>query len=90
LRLKGLFYKAIAKTAILHRFECWAVGIETKQRVSIAKMRMFRWVYGATSKDRIRNQFIRDIVEMAQFRQYGGVRLRWFNHVIRRVNIEIV
>ncbi|KAJ4769085.1 Transcriptase [Rhynchospora pubera] len=53
--------------------------------MSVAEMRMLRWICGHTRKDRIRNDDIRDMVGVAPIEEkLIQHRLRWFGHIQRR------
>ena len=48
-------------------------------------MRMLRWIYSHTRMDRVRNDDIRDHLEVAPIEEnLVRHRLRWFGHVQRR------
>ena len=48
-------------------------------------MCMLRWIYGHTRMDRVRNDNIRDRLEVTQIEEkFVQHRLRWFGHVQRR------
>ena len=51
----------------------------------VAEIRMIRWMCGLTRLDRIRNEVIRSLVEVAPIEEkLREMRLRWFGHVKRR------
>jgi hypothetical protein len=53
--------------------------------MSVAKMRMLRWICGYTRKDRIKNDDIRDKLGVAPIQEkLVQHRLRWFYHIQRR------
>jgi hypothetical protein len=53
--------------------------------MSVAKMRMLRWICGHTRKDRIRNDDIRDKLGVTPIQvKLVQHRLRWFDHIQRR------
>jgi hypothetical protein len=50
--------------------------------MSVAEMRILRWICGHTRRDRVRNEDIRDGVEVAPIdEKLVQHRLRWFGHV---------
>jgi hypothetical protein len=55
------------------------------QQLSVAEMRMLRWICGHTRMDRVRNDDIRDRLGVAPIEEkLVQHRLRWFGHVQRR------
>jgi hypothetical protein len=53
--------------------------------MSVAEMRMLRWICGHTRKDRIRNDDIRDKLGVAPIQEkLVQYRLRWFGHIQRK------
>jgi hypothetical protein len=83
-RLKGKFYRAVIRRAMLYVTECWAIK---KQHIhkSVAEMRMLTWMSGKTRKDKIRNECIRKNLGVASIGdKIREGRLRWFGHVQRR------
>ena len=79
-KLKGKFYRVAVQPAMLYGAECWPV-----KNFHIQKLRMLRWMCGHTRKDRVRNEIIREKVEVASVEnKMREVRLRWFGHVMRR------
>ncbi|XP_070015931.1 uncharacterized protein [Nicotiana sylvestris] len=87
-RLKGKFYKVVVRSAMLYRAECRPVKKSHVQKMSVAEMRMLRWMCEHTRKDKIRNEVIRDKMEVASMEaKLRESRLRWFGHVRRR-NID--
>jgi Reverse transcriptase (RNA-dependent DNA polymerase). len=84
-KLKGKFYKTAVRPALLYGTECWATKKQHVQKMSVAEMRMLRWMCGKTRKDKIRNEHIRRLVEVAPIQdKLRENRLRWFGHVKRR------
>ncbi|KAK9755495.1 hypothetical protein RND81_01G029500 [Saponaria officinalis] len=84
-RLKEKFYRTAIRPALLYSSECWAVKHCHIQKMSVAEMRMLRWMYGHTRKDRLGNEIIREKVEVAPIEdKMMENRLRWFGHVRRR------
>ena len=85
LRLKGKFYRAAIRPAMLYGAECWPVQKQHEHKIGVAEMRMLRWMCGHTRMDKIKNDDIRRKVGIApvaeKMREH---RLRWFGHILRR------
>jgi hypothetical protein len=54
-KLKGKFYRTVIRLAMLYGAECWAIKGQHFQKMSVAEIRMLRWICGHTRRDRIRN-----------------------------------
>ena len=50
---------------MLYGTECWATKKQHVDKMSVAEMRMLRWMCGKTRQDRIRNECIREWVGVA-------------------------
>ncbi|XP_070035700.1 uncharacterized protein [Nicotiana tomentosiformis] len=84
-KLKGKFYRAVVRPAMLYWAECWQVKISHIQKMKVAEMRMLRWMCGHTRMDKIRNEVIRERVGVTPVDdKMREARLRWFGHVRRR------
>ena len=84
-KLKGRFYRTAIRPAMLYGAECWLTKRRHVQQLSVAEMRMLRWLCGHTRRDRVRNEDIRDRVGVAPIEEkLIQYRLRWFGHVQRR------
>ena len=80
--LKGKVYRKVVRPAVLYGSECWPLKKTQVQRLMVAEMRMVRWMCGFTRLDRIRNEEIRDLAEVAPIEEkMRESRLRWFGHV---------
>nr|XP_009799838.1 PREDICTED: uncharacterized protein LOC104245841 [Nicotiana sylvestris] len=85
LKLKGKFYRAVVRPAMLYGLECWPVKNSNIHKMKVAEMRMLRWMCEHTRLDRIRNEVIWDKVGVAPMEEKKReARVRWFGHVIRR------
>ena len=73
------------RPAMLYGAECWTTKRQHIQKMSVADMRMLRWICGHTRRDRIRNDDICDRVGVAQIKEkLVQHSLRWFGHLQRR------
>ena len=67
---------------MLYGAECWPTKIRHVQQLSVAEMRMLQWIYGHTRMDRVRNDDIRDRLEVAPIEEkLVQHQLRWLGHV---------
>jgi hypothetical protein len=64
-KLKGKFYMTAIRPAIMYSAKCWATKGQHVQKMSVAEMRMLRWIFGYTRKDWIKNDDIRDKLGVA-------------------------
>ena len=70
---------------MLYGAECWSTKRRHVQQISVAEMRMLRWICGHTRRDRVQNDDIRDRLWVAPIEEkLVQHRLRWFGHVQRR------
>ena len=84
-KLKGKFYRTAIRPAMLYGAECWPTKRRHAQQISVAEMRMLRWICGHTRSDRVRNDDIRDRLGVAPIEEkLVQQQLRWFGHVQRR------
>jgi len=85
LGLKRKVYRIVVRPAVLYGSECWPLKKTQIQRLTVAEMRMIRWMCGYSRLDRIRNGVIRDLVKVAPIGdKLRETRLQWFGHVKRR------
>ncbi|GMP94361.1 hypothetical protein CsSME_00043841 [Camellia sinensis var. sinensis] len=90
-KLKGKFYRTAIRPAMLYGTECWATKKQHVDKMSVAEMRMLRWMCGKTKQDRIRNECIREWVGVAPIEdKLRENRLRWFGHIQRRPTEAVV
>jgi hypothetical protein len=90
-KLKGKFYRTAIRPAMLYGTECWPMKKQQVTKMSVAEMRMLRWMCGKTRRDRIRNETVREMVGVAPIdEKLRENRLRWFGHVYRRPTEAIV
>ncbi|XP_070017847.1 uncharacterized protein [Nicotiana sylvestris] len=83
--LKGKFYKAVVRPAIMYGAECWPVKKSHIQRMEVEEMRMLKWMCGHTRMDNIRNVDIWEKVYVAPIDdKMWEATLRWYGYVKRR------
>ncbi|MES6387734.1 hypothetical protein U6T19_12255, partial [Cutibacterium acnes] len=51
-KLKTKFYKTAIRPTMLYEAECWATNKQQVHKMSVAEMRMLRWMSGKTQKDK--------------------------------------
>jgi hypothetical protein len=82
LKLKGKFYRTAIRPAMLYGAEYWPTKRRYVQQLSVAEMRMLRWICGHTRRDRVRNDDIREKLGVAPVEEkLVQHRLRWFGHI---------
>jgi hypothetical protein len=85
LKLKGKFYRTVIRPAMLYGAECWPTKRWHVQQLSVAEMRMLRWICGNTRRDRAQNDDICGRLGVAPVEEkFVQHRLRWFGHIQRR------
>ena len=83
--LKEKFYRTAIRPALLYSTECWAIKRHHAQKMSVAEMRMFRWMCGNTRRDKVRNEDICTEIGVGSMEEkMRENRLRWFGHVRRK------
>jgi hypothetical protein len=85
LKLKGKFYRTAIRPVILYGAEYWSTKRRHVQQLSVVEMRMLRWICDHTRRDRVRNDDIRERLEVAPIeKKLMQHHLRWFGHMQRR------
>jgi hypothetical protein len=85
LKLKGKFYRTAIRPAMLYGAKCWPTKRRHVQQLSVAEMRMLRWICGHTKRDRVQNDDIRERLGVPPVEEkLAQYRLRWFGHMQRR------
>ncbi|XP_019262004.1 PREDICTED: uncharacterized protein LOC109239866 [Nicotiana attenuata] len=84
-------WRVVVILAMLYGVKCWPVKKSHVQKIKVAEIRMLRWMYGHTRKDKIRNVVIRDMVRVESMEDmFGESRMRLFGHVKRRDIVALV
>jgi acetone carboxylase gamma subunit len=68
-KLKGKFHRTVIRLAMMYDAKCLSTKGQHVQKMSVAEMRMLRWICGHTRKDRIRNDDIRDKLGVAPIQE---------------------
>jgi hypothetical protein len=68
-KLKGKLYRMTIILAMIYGAECWVTKGQHIQKISVAEMRMLRWICGHKRKDRIRNDDIMNKLGLAQIQE---------------------
>jgi hypothetical protein len=72
------------RPAMLYGAECWPTKKRHVQQLSVAEIRMLRWICGHTRRDRVRNDDIRERLGVTPVEEKPVQhRLRWFEHIQR-------
>ncbi|XP_037776686.1 uncharacterized protein LOC119573544 [Penaeus monodon] len=75
----------VDETAGMDKKEAAPLRKLEEKKLDVAKMKMLRWIAGVARRDRIRNDYIRGTVEVAEIsKRIQEARLRWFGHLRRR------
>jgi hypothetical protein len=86
LKLKDKFYKTAIQLTMLYGAEYWPTKRRYVQQLSVAEMRMLRWICGHTRRDRVRKDDIRERLGVAPVEEKLVQHcLRWFEHIQRRL-----
>ncbi|KAG5565645.1 hypothetical protein RHGRI_001531 [Rhododendron griersonianum] len=79
------YFETLLVAQVEERYWC------EQNKMSVAEMRMLRWICGKTRRDRIRNETVREMVGVAPIEEkLRENRLRWFGHVYRRPGDAVV
>jgi len=71
--------------------QCWAVDKKIKQRISVAEMKMLRYMTGVSREVKIRNEYVERSVGIALIMgKMKENRLKWSGYVTIRENSEAI
>lgn len=84
-RVKGKVYKTVVQPAMLYATETLPLASRHVRKLETTEMKMCRWTCGHTRKDHVRNDDIRNRLEVENISVLcKKSRLRWYGHVKRR------
>ncbi|KAL4196774.1 hypothetical protein AMTRI_Chr04g184840 [Amborella trichopoda] len=87
MKLNGKFYRITVRQALLYGTECWEIKKQGTHRLSVAEMRILRWMSGKIRRDKSRNEYIRENLGVAQIGdKMRERRLRCAGHVLCRLS----
>ena len=69
LRLKEKFYKMVIRSTMLYGTKCWAIKKQHVRKINVTEMRMLRWMCGKIWRDKIRNERIHKMIEVASIEE---------------------
>jgi hypothetical protein len=85
LKLKVKFYRTVIRPVMLYEAQWWPTKRRHVQQLSVAEMRMLRWICGNTKRDRVQNDDIRERLGVTLVeKKLVQHRLRWFGHIQRK------
>lgn len=83
-KTKMKVYKSIYLPTLLSGCETWVLTEKLQKRLQVAEMKFLRRVANVTLMDKIRNEKIRESLEIASVRKYiEKSQLRWWGHMKR-------
>ena len=66
--LKEKFYRTVIKPAMLYDPKCWTMKKVHENKLGVIEMRLLKWIYDKTRKDRLSNEYSRGAVGIAQIK----------------------
>ena len=84
-RVKGKVYRSVVRPEMVYGLETVAVTKKQVEEMEVAEMKMLRFAMCVTRTNKIRNEYIRSAVKVAQLgMKMREGRLRWYGYVMRR------
>ena len=82
--VKICIYSTILRPVLLYGCETWTLTKRLKSKIQATEMRVLRLIHGVTRRERLRNDVIRDALNVKSILLIiEKSQLRWFGHVIR-------
>ena len=84
-RVKGKVYSSVVRPALVYGFETVAVTKKQAEEMEVAQLKMLKFAMEETTKDKIRNEYIRGTVKVKRL----GMKMRkgwlwWYRYVMRK------
>ena len=78
-------YKSVVRPAMLYGMETVSVTERQVGKMEVAELKIVRWAMGVTTKEKIRNKYVRGTAKIAKLEdKLRNARLRWYGQVKRR------
>ena len=85
LEMKGRVYASCVRSSMTYGSETRPLLVNVGLKFERADMKMIRWMYGISLKDRRTNEELRRLVGVEPITTFiGSGRLRWYGHVMRK------
>ena len=83
-KAKVIIYTKVLRPILIYGAETWSLTKKSESRVQAAEMRVLRMILGVTRRDRIRNDVIRERLNITSvLKIIEKSKLRWYGHVKR-------
>lgn len=81
---KMIVYKTIYRPTLTYGAETWVLTKEQRSKIQATEMKFLRRVKGITRMDRIRNETVRDELNITSVQEWiEQQQLKWYGHLIR-------
>ena len=89
--VKVCIYSTILRPVLLYGSETWTLTKKLKSKIQACEMRILRLIFGVTKRDKIRNETIRNSLNVQSILTIiEKNQLRWFGHILRMPDIRDV
>ena len=90
IKLKGKIHKAVVRPALMYGLETAPIKKTEERKLDVAEMKMLRWMSGVTKMDRVRNEYIRGSLKVAEVsKKIQEARLRWYSDVMNSFQKQV-
>ena len=84
-KIKCKMYKSVVRPIMLYGMETVAVKERQMGKMEVAELKMVRWALGVTSKNKIRNEYVKGNAKIAKLgEKLRNARLRWYEQVKKK------
>lgn len=90
-RTKVKIYETILAPILMYGCESWVLSERMKSRIQACEMKILRKIEGVTRRDKLRNENIRQKLNMKGIlEKIETQQLRWFGHLVRKKEDDLV